>query len=115
MAPASGGGLCDVRAVEDPWEGAQHADGGSSGGGADGDSLRGVDDEDEDGDTTSQYDGGGSDTDVGGADDDAGGADNDAGGADDDAGGAGDDAGGADDVDLLDGDDTAGDNDTIPG
>ena len=101
MAPASGGGLCDVRAVEEPWEGTQHANGGSSGVGADGDSLRGVDDEDDDGDTTSQYDGGGSDTDVGGADDDA--------------GGAGDDAGGADDVDLLDGDDTEGDNDTIPG
>ena len=101
MAPASGGGLCDVRAVEEPREGAQHADGGSSGRGADGDSLRGVDDEDDDGDTTSQYDGGGSDTDVGGADDDA--------------GGAGDDVGGADDVDPLDGDDTTADNDTIPG
>ena len=70
MAPVSGVDLFDEGAVEDPWEGAQHADGGSSSGEADGDRLREVDDEDDD--TTSQYDGGGSDTDVGGADDDVG-------------------------------------------
>ena len=94
MAPASGGGLCDARAVEDPWEGAQHADGGSCDGGADGDSFPEGDDDDEDGDTTSEYDGGGSNTDVGGADDDVCGADDDCEEDDDDVvpgyGGGGD-------------------------